>query len=245
MTWTKSTFPKLNIANERNKVYKHGTVLSHYHYSFDPRIGLAKCAMRRIPCLCIHCLDTLDKQWISEECAEDQPCYAPVLNCKYNQTLGHYNNWIIIPFQVSENTYDDEIEGIYKSILTSIADAMGMLRKESTYAAVNANDQRTDGLYIVKLLSTVYTLQHDEIVDKETLKAGFLVTDAECMSLAMKESLRYVKSGLKPVKVNMNKVLVSNIDVDIVTCTSELDYSMSTMTQEDVIQQEPFCWITT
>eukprot|EP00957_Ditylum_brightwellii_P019339 1459092-Ditylum_brightwellii.AAC.1 len=60
------------------------------------------------------------------------------------------------------------------------------------------------------------------------------------MSPAMKESLWYVKSGIEPVKVNMNKVLVSNIDVDIVTFTPELDYSMSTITQEDVIQKEPF-----
>jgi hypothetical protein len=117
---------------------------------------------------------------------------------------------------------------------------MGMLIKESTYGAVNANDQRTDGFYIVHFLSTVYTLQHDELVDNEILKAGSLVVDAEYMSPAMKESLWYVKSGLEPVKVNMNKVLVSNIDVDIVTSTSELDYSISTMTQEDVIQKEPF-----
>ena len=71
----------------------------------------------------------------------------------------------------------------------NIADAMGMLIKESTYGAFNANDQRTERFYIVKFLSTVYTLQHDELVDKETLKAGSLVTDAEYMSPAMKESL--------------------------------------------------------
>eukprot|EP00957_Ditylum_brightwellii_P155527 11838559-Ditylum_brightwellii.AAC.1 len=46
------------------------------------------------------------------------------------------------------------------------------------------------------------------------LNAGSLVSDAECMSPAMKDSLWYVKSGLEPVKVNMEK--------------------------EDVIQKEPF-----
>eukprot|EP00957_Ditylum_brightwellii_P180311 13736100-Ditylum_brightwellii.AAC.1 len=80
-----------------------------------------------------------------------------------------------MPFKVSENANADEIEDIHKSILTSVADAMGMLIKESTY------------------------------VDKEILKAGSLVTDAECMSPAIKESLWYVKSWLEPVKVNMNK----------------------------------------
>eukprot|EP00957_Ditylum_brightwellii_P181889 13857361-Ditylum_brightwellii.AAC.1 len=56
----------------------------------------------------------------------------------------------------------------------------------------------------------------------------------------MKDSLWYAKPGLELVKVNMNKALVSNIDVDIVTPTSELDYSMSNMTKEDVIQKQPF-----
>ena len=53
-------------------------------------------------------------------------------------------------FKVSENTNDDEIKDIYKSILTSIVDSMGMMIKESTYGAVNANDQRPDGFYIAK-----------------------------------------------------------------------------------------------
>ena len=60
----KVKFPKLNIANGRNKVYGSGTVLSHYHYRFDPRIGHGKRAMRRILCLCKHCLDTLDKNGV-------------------------------------------------------------------------------------------------------------------------------------------------------------------------------------
>eukprot|EP00957_Ditylum_brightwellii_P109487 8350262-Ditylum_brightwellii.AAC.1 len=110
-----------------------------------------------------------------------------------------------MPFKVSENTNDDEIESIHKSILTSIADAMGMPIKESTYGAVNANDQRTDGYYFVKFLSTVYTLQHDELVDKEMLIVGSLVTDIEYMSKSIKYSLWYVKSGLEPVRVNMIK----------------------------------------
>ena len=38
---------------------------------------------------------------------------------------------------MSENANDDEIEDIQKSILTNIADAMGILIKESTYGAVN------------------------------------------------------------------------------------------------------------
>eukprot|EP00957_Ditylum_brightwellii_P078932 6001928-Ditylum_brightwellii.AAC.1 len=56
-----------------------------------------------------------------------------------------------MPFKVSENTNDDEIEDINKSILISIADAMGMMIIQSTYGAVNVNDQRIGGFYAVKL----------------------------------------------------------------------------------------------
>eukprot|EP00957_Ditylum_brightwellii_P156286 11895277-Ditylum_brightwellii.AAC.1 len=108
-------------------------------------------------------------------------------------------------FKVSESTNHGEIEDIRKSILTSIADSIGMMIKESTYGAVNANDQRSDRFYIVKFLSTVYMLQHDELVGNKILKVASLVTDAEYMSPAMKESLWHVKSGLKSVKVNVNK----------------------------------------
>eukprot|EP00957_Ditylum_brightwellii_P115460 8806774-Ditylum_brightwellii.AAC.1 len=77
-------------------------------------------------------------------------------------------------FKVCQNAGDNEIEDIHRSILTSIADTMGMLVTESTYSAVNANGQRTDGFYSVKFLSTVYKLQHDEIVDNDLLKSGTL-----------------------------------------------------------------------
>eukprot|EP00957_Ditylum_brightwellii_P084910 6456689-Ditylum_brightwellii.AAC.1 len=92
-------------------------------------------------------------------------------------------------FKVSENTNDNDIEDIHKSILTSIANSMRLPIKESTYGAVNANHQRTDGFYIVNFLSTIYMLQHDELVDNELLKAGSLVTDSDYMSPAMKESV--------------------------------------------------------
>eukprot|EP00957_Ditylum_brightwellii_P064132 4865344-Ditylum_brightwellii.AAC.1 len=82
---------------------------------------------------------------------------------------------------------------------------MGMPIKESTYGTVNVNDQITDGFYIVIFLSTVYALQHDEIVNKEMSKAGSLVPGTEYMSPALKDSLWYVKSGLEPVKVDINK----------------------------------------
>eukprot|EP00957_Ditylum_brightwellii_P098591 7510287-Ditylum_brightwellii.AAC.1 len=83
-------------------------------------------------------------------------------------------------------------------------------------------------------------LQYDEIVDNELMKSGTLVSDAEYMSPAMKYSKWYVKLGIETVIVSMENVLVSNLDVNIVTSTLELDYFMKSVTQEDVTEKEPF-----
>ena len=113
--------------------------------------------MRRIPCLCENCCEMLDKKWISGVRPENQPCYSPVLNCKYHDILGNYNNWIIMPFMKCSNVSEDDIKDVHNSILINISDKMGTIVTESTYGAVNANDSRTDGLYIVKFLSKAYT----------------------------------------------------------------------------------------
>eukprot|EP00957_Ditylum_brightwellii_P201139 15324217-Ditylum_brightwellii.AAC.1 len=89
-------------------------------------------------------------------------------------------------------------------------------------------------------MSAVCILQHGDIVDNELLKSGTLAFDAEYMSPVMKDSMWYVKSGIESVKVNMERVFVSSCDVDIVASTSDLYYSMSNMTQKDVIEKEPF-----
>ena len=115
--------------------------------------------MRRIPCLCDQCCEMLDKKWIPGVNAENQPCYSPVLNCKYHDILGDYNNWIIMPFITYSNTCEDDIEELHKSILINISDKMGTFVTEYTYGAVNTNDSRTDGFYVVKFLSKAYTSQ--------------------------------------------------------------------------------------
>ena len=37
----------------------------HYHLSFDPKLGMGVCEIRRIPCACVACTSILYKPWIS------------------------------------------------------------------------------------------------------------------------------------------------------------------------------------
>ena len=101
--------------------------------------------MRRIPCMCEQCCNVLDKEWVPGVNAEDQPCFSPVLNCRYYDILGDYNNWIIMTFKKCPNVSEEDIEYLHRSILINISDNMGLMITESSYGAINADDPRTDG----------------------------------------------------------------------------------------------------
>ena len=60
------------------------------------------------------------------------------------------------------------------------------------------------------------------------------------MTQAMKDSLWYINSRLDSIKVDMKKVLLPNLEVSIAKLSSDLDYSMSNMTQKDIDEKEPF-----
>ena len=64
----------------------------HYHLRFDPTLGMVKCAIRRIPCVCVACTSMLDKAWIYDIPSEKQERYKPVTKCTYWPVLGGLNN---------------------------------------------------------------------------------------------------------------------------------------------------------
>ena len=239
MTWDRSKFPALNVPEGRKKIHGSGTVLSHYHYRFDPDIGYGKCAMRRIPCLCVQCTDQLDKAWIPGVDAEAQPRYAPVYNCKYHAILGEYNNWIIMSFKKSGDCSDDDIENLHNDLLEHIGRNMGLCITDCSFGAVNTDDARTEGFYIVRFTSVPYTLQEDEFDGNELLSAGSLVCDAVYYEPARGNSSWYVKSDLSPLKVNMRKVLVPNLSATIITSVTDLRGALR-MTNVELQRLQPF-----
>ena len=172
MAWKRSKFPNINVARNKSKIRGSSTVLSHYHYRCDPNLGNSKCAMRRIPCLCQACTDQLDQDWISGVKYEEQPRYAPVLNCKYYKILGKYNDWIIIPFNATEDIGEDDLIEIQESIIQGIVDNMSAMVRENNFGAVNTNDPKANGFYIVKFTSLPYTLQENIEVDNDLIKEG-------------------------------------------------------------------------
>ena len=52
---------------------------------------------------------------------------------------------------------------------------MASLVKSSKYGAINTADTTTDGYYVIKFISKVYTLQNNTTIDGQIISAGELV----------------------------------------------------------------------
>eukprot|EP00957_Ditylum_brightwellii_P165274 12583767-Ditylum_brightwellii.AAC.1 len=63
---------------------------------------------------------------------------------------------------------------------------MDAMVNENNFGAVDTNDPKTKGFYIVKCTSLHYTLQESIEVDNSLIKEGSLVCEAEYMSPAQR-----------------------------------------------------------
>ena len=56
---------------------------------------------------------------------------------------------------------------------------MASLFRSGMYGAINTDDTTTNGLYFIKFLSDVYTLQNNTIIDGQVISAGKLVVKSQ------------------------------------------------------------------
>ena len=71
-------FPELSFSGPHSKPHGARRLSKHYHLRFDPKLGMAVCAIHRIPCACVACTSMLDKSWISDITPDKQERYKPV-----------------------------------------------------------------------------------------------------------------------------------------------------------------------
>ena len=55
-------FPTLPFCGPHSKPDCARGLGKHYHLRFDPKLGMGKCAILRIPCVCVACTSMLDKR---------------------------------------------------------------------------------------------------------------------------------------------------------------------------------------
>ena len=150
----------------------------NYHLRFDPKIGHGICAIFRIPCACVACISILDKPWISGIPSNKQARYQPVTNCNYWSVLGSYNNWNIIEITPKSTTFE-AFDEIHKAVINRISENMASLVKSSMYGAIDTYDTKTNGLYVIKLISEAYKIQNNKTIDGQVICAGKLVFKAQ------------------------------------------------------------------
>ena len=57
-------FPALTFCGPPSKPHGPRGFSKHYHFRFDPKLGMGVCAILRIACARVACTKILDKPWI-------------------------------------------------------------------------------------------------------------------------------------------------------------------------------------
>ena len=58
-------FSELSFCGPHYKPHDTRGLSKHYHFRFDPKIGMRICKIIRISCDCVACTSILEKPWIS------------------------------------------------------------------------------------------------------------------------------------------------------------------------------------
>ena len=91
-------FPALPFYGPHSKPHVERGIGNNYHLCFDPKLGMAICAILRIP--------MLDKHWTYDIPSNEQERYKPVTKCTYWPVLGSFNNCNINQFSQKSNPSD-------------------------------------------------------------------------------------------------------------------------------------------
>ena len=161
-------FPKLPFCGPHSKPHGARGLGKHYHLRFDPKLGMGKCKICRIPCACVAYTSMLDKPWISRMPSEKQERYKPVTKCTYWIVLGEFNNCNIIELS-SNSTSSETFDEIHQVVLDGISDDMASLVESGKYRAINTTDTSTYKFYVIMFTSGAYTLQENTTIDGQIL----------------------------------------------------------------------------
>ena len=89
-------------------------------------------------------------------------------------------------FTRNSETDKECFEEIHKIHVQSIGNNMAELVEINCYGALNTNDSRADGFYVVKFAESPHMLQEEVEVNDKIIESGSLVCAAHYMSPAQK-----------------------------------------------------------
>ena len=69
-------FPELSFSGPHSKPHGSRGLGKHYHLSFDPKLVMGVCEIRRASCDCVACISIIEKHWISGIPSDKQERYT-------------------------------------------------------------------------------------------------------------------------------------------------------------------------
>ena len=85
MTWKYQKFPRHPVSAETFEMRGRNTIIWHYHYSIDTKVGKIVCSIHQIPYACPASVAQLNKYWLPTIAPSYQPRYYRVGNCSYKK----------------------------------------------------------------------------------------------------------------------------------------------------------------
>ena len=104
MNCNTNQFQSLKFCGPHYKPHGARGMSKHYHFRFDPKLGMVEFSILRIPCVCVAFTSMLEKPWMSGISSDKQERYKPVTKFNYWPVLGAFNNWIMFQLLNAPNT---------------------------------------------------------------------------------------------------------------------------------------------
>ena len=138
-----------------------GSSSFRYHVYCCPELGTGRVALRRIPCACVACDNTIRLPWVLSVPNQEQPRFQTVSDCQYRKILGVRNEWDIILLEVDHNRANmDDVDAAREEVLVSLSSNIAANIEIGGYGAIVTEDETArDGYWIIEWTSDPYTCQ--------------------------------------------------------------------------------------
>ena len=135
-----------------------------YHYHVCPELGANRAALRRYPCNCMSCDESIAKPWIHGlDNPADQPRFENAEGCYFRSLFGDENKWNFVQLQERTGSdaeeVDEEREVVLRHVTTSVARSIE-IGNVGAYAFDKGEGERgEEEYYLVEFASLPWTDQ--------------------------------------------------------------------------------------
>jgi len=135
------------------------TFMDMYHYYTCPELKIGFAALRRHPCNCTACDETIRTPWDNSKAAKDQGRFVTPEGCYFRTVFGDHNCWYIVEVKPGADTDEEDLTDIFKDVLHHVTSAVAASVELGNIGAIATDDESSDGYYLVEFTGVPYTEQ--------------------------------------------------------------------------------------